>query len=364
MKDNRKVVFCAYRENKGATGGAGGVLYMLQEIIGSNKENIEFEYVFKRENESKKEYSERLLESNADFYICHDVVTGCLLSMKKKKYCLIYHQQGPLIEERTNLGVKLSSIKKVKTKLYEKRAFTKALSVHFPSNGAKDMYFKSKYSSCKMSEVTIGQTMYNTIHIEDQITDDDLIEVNGIKKDDSYLTFYSVGTLTEAKGQDRTVSFLEALCKKNLQKIRYIMIGQGVLKDLLIEKLDSMQNKYTNFTYHYIPRLSHEDIINIGRISDVYIMLHRISIFDLATLEAMYTINATVLSNIGGNIDFNKNDNVFYCDCSDYDKSAADFVNVNVQKQKQLNIQCFNEYFSEVAFRERYLQLVKSLYNE
>lgn len=355
----KKVVFCACRENKGATGGAGGVLFLSQDIIGSKIEDIECIYVFKNAGESQRAYVDHLLSYNADFYICHDVVSAFYLSLKNKKYVLIYHQQGPLVEERINLGLKLSPIKKLKTKLYERRAFEKAITVHFPSDGAKEMYFASQYRSTEVNRVCIGQTMYNTI---DSAEESDHSEVDAFFAKSKCLTFYSVGTLTEAKGQDRVLTYLETVCTKTQKDIRYLLIGQGVMKDTLLSGLEQLKDKYSNFFYQYIPRIPHTEILRIGELADVYIMLHRISIFDLSTLEAMYKSNVVVLSDIGGNLDFNKMDNILYCDCINYENSVSRFLNSDMNALKELNNRCFNRYFSKAAFKNRYQELVMKLY--
>lgn len=353
----RKVAICAYRMNKGATGGAGGVLFMLQDALGKQFRDVEFQYIFK-ENEGKTalaRYFKTLMDCNPDIYICHDVVSAFLLSMVRKKYILIYHQQGPLIQERINLGVNIGKIKRIKTNFYERKALKSAESVHFPSDGAKKMYFSSEFRSVEENQVRIGEPMYNTIYVDSDLNES--IDSYGLERDNSYTTFYSVGTLTEAKGQDRAVVFLDKYCENCSSKVRYILIGQGVLKDNLLNELEVLKKKHDNFSYVYIPRLEHKNIFSMGIISDVYLMLHRISIFDLSTLEAMYTNNAIVLSDIGGNLDFNKSENIVFCNCTDYQSAAKRLDSIGIENLKQKNKECFEKYFSRDAFKERYYKL-------
>ncbi len=353
----RKVTICAYRMNRGATGGAGGVLFMLQDVLGEQFKDTEFRYVFKA-SESKTalaQYFKNLMDCNPDMYICHDVVSAFLLSLVKKKYILVYHQQGPLIQERINLGVKIGAIKRIKTNFYEGKALRCAKSVHFPSNGAEKMYFGSEFRSADEKQVRIGEPMYNTIYVDADLNE--TVNSYSLARDDNYTTFYSVGTLTEAKGQDRAVMFLDKYCENSSRKVRYILIGQGVLKDRLLNALDTLKRKHNNFYYIYIPRLEHKDILSVGMLSDVYLMLHRISIFDLSTLEAMYTNNAIVLSDIGGNLDFNKNGNIVFCNCMDYESAVKRLDSLGIENLKQKNKKCFEKYFSRVAFKERYYEL-------
>lgn len=58
-------------------------------------------------------------------------------------------------------------------------------------------------------------------------------------------------------------------------------------------------------------------------------MLHRISIFDFATLEAMSQHSAIILSKIGGNLDFDMNSNIIFAEDVEANESIlikADFL--------------------------------------
>ena len=78
-------------------------------------------------------------------------------------------------------------------------------------------------------------------------------------------------------------------------------------------------------------------------------MLHRISIFDIATLEAMKAQCSLILSEVGGNIDFNKNDNVIFS--KNAETCNMLFTNnVFLNEMKDRNLRVFHKYFSPINF--------------
>lgn len=102
----------------------------------------------------------------------------------------------------------------------------------------------------------------------------------------------------------------------------------------------------------------------LQEISDVYLMLHRISIFDLATLEMMNRAKTVVLSDIGGNREFNKENNIILWQ-KDYRKTASEILNTDLQQKGKLNKKVYNKYFSHTPYKEKYTELLNLLvYNK
>ena len=98
----------------------------------------------------------------------------------------------------------------------------------------------------------------------------------------------------------------------------------------------------------------------IQQISDVYIMLHRISIFDLATLEMMNYSKTVVLSNIGGNPEFNKENNIILWKGNNK-TTAKTILNTNLEKKGKLNKQIYDKYFSHTPYKKQYSKLIDLL---
>ena len=361
MKKYKKIKFYAFRDNKGATGGPGGVLYLQKNLIGSDLSGIKCKYYFREKKDLHKSFYigafikilfKELLSFN-NYYICNEIGTAFALACLNKKYSLIYHQQGPIVEELTNFGKELGFFYKRILHFIERQAFLKAKTLHFPSRGAEEMYFDSDFRSCNIQDVNIGKVLPNTIEIKEYEP--------RIEQTPNKITMLCVGTLTKAKGQDLTLNFIEKLLQRSNKNYRLIIVGSGPLEKELIKKGQELERDYSNFEFVYRKKLPHEEIMRLNKISDIYIMLHRISIFDLATLEAMSTNNAIVLSNVGGNTDFNLNDNIILVDMNNFEESIAKIMQADIEKLKIKNQEIFDNYFSAECFSKNYKKVLEEL---
>lgn len=370
MKRYKNITFMAYRNDKGATGGPGGVLCLQKELLGISYENTSLTYKFKNGRNFfqnlKGLYLGAFLQvltresiRFGNYYICNEIGTAFALACLHKKYSLIYHQQGPILEENHNFKTPLTNRQRAVLKMIERGAFRHAKSVHFPSAGAEKMFFESAFRSIDRDKVKVGRILPNTIL--DHTLSEDAKEVNGIKKDGNILSLLSVGTLTEAKGQDQALKFVDTFLSVYREPVRYIIVGQGPMKQYIVSYGKELERKYSNFTFIYIPRLPHDDIMKLNNICDVYIMLHRISIFDLATLEAMSQESAVVLSKIGGNIDFNVKENVIFADSPTDKEAAIKLAKSNISALKKLNYKIFWDFFSPEKFRNTYQNLLSDI---
>ena len=357
----KKIVLCTLRDNKGATGGPGGVLYMLSQLLGEDIDGIPCEFRFNSVAFGRrfKGWLNRIffrlrckMEGNA-FYVAHDIEAGAILASLGKPYSLVYHNQGPIVQEKVNFGRVISGNQLKYWKSTERNAFTGAKTLHFPSSGAANMFFDNVYASCNREEVSLGVPLYNTIPNEKPK------DVEGLKRKDDTLTFFSLGTMTEAKGQDQAIQFVESYIEKNVgKKVRYIIVGRGPLQQQVCSKGEEMMQHYSNFEFVYFNSLEHSQVAYVHEIADVYLMLHRLSIFDFATLEAMLAKTAVVLSPVGGNVDFDKKENVIFAS-GDYSEAISRLTSDEIDRQKQLNHDTFQQYFSSVAFAEAYRQMIR-----
>ena len=363
----------AYRNNKGATGGPGGVLCLQKKLLGTEYQDIPLVYKFKNTrrffSRLKGLYLGAFIQvftresfKLGNYYICNDIGTAFALACLHKKYSLIYHNQGPILEENHNFKTILTPRQKKRLLTVEKYAFKNAKSVHFPSKGAEDMFFNSPFRSIDKKNVNCGMVLPNTILECESCFEYPIVE--GIKPEPQKLTLLSVGTLTEAKGQDQVLDFLDIFLEIYQESVRYIVVGQGPLKENIVKKGQQLEEQYSNFQFIYIPRLNHTDILKLNFISDVYIMLHRLSIFDLATLEAMSQSSEIVLSDVGGNIDFNVENNVILVSPVNYMAAAIKLANSNVKELKALNYKVFSNYFSPNNFKLYYEKLLNNITNQ
>lgn len=360
----KKIVFCTLRPNKGATGGPGGVLYLQMTTLGNDINGIPCEYWFNTINlrlgfigrwfNAAIFYMRALFTKDAYFFT-HDVVSGDILARLGKHYSMIFHHQGPIVEENLNLGFRRSPRQLRSFACKERNTFINAKTLHFPANGAAEMYFSSKYSNCKREEVKVCPALYNIIPFVVPVKPKGFL----LDRDDNMITLFSLGTLTIAKGQDQVIEFIKKYILMFTKPLRYIMVGNGPLKDELIKELNEIKTKYPSFEFNYFERVPHDAVMYLHKISDIYIMLHRISIFDFATLEAMSQKSAIILSKVGGNIDFNMDNNIIYAE--DVNKDSTILANADIQALKNKNYAVFCEKFSKEAFVQQYQDFFKKV---
>ena len=89
-------------------------------------------------------------------------------------------------------------------------------------------------------------------------------------------------------------------------------------------------------------------------------MLHRISIFDLATLEMMRIGKPIILSKQGGNLSFNKKANIIF---TEGPKWQLNNKLCDLKHYGELNKEVFEVYFSKEAFKERYISMINRANN-
>lgn len=353
-----KVCFCADRPDMGSSGGAAGVMYLLRKYLNEDSCKYKIEYLYR--NGSRKtfvlELIKRSLTDKNTYYICHEPDSAAILRLLGKNYSMVYHQQGPIVQEYINHSQKKSTFKIWKKKFIEKNAFLGADNVFFPSGGATDEYFNSKYATVERKKVNVGPPLYNTINLDEEV-----IPLANVKKDQNTFTFLSVGTMSDLKGQDLSFEFIEKVVKCTEKKIRWITVGNGLTKEKITTLGKKLEKEASNFQYVHFDKIPHGYVLYLDELADAYIMLHRSSIFDLATLEAMNAGCAVVLSDIGGNRDFNVKNNSILVANGHVDDAVKKFINCDIDYMKDLNKCVFDEYFSPASFSDRYVRLINSL---
>lgn len=371
----------------GGRGGGGAVLSAMQEVLRGKVDGMSITYNYsegdgvwhtlKNRYFSYHNYNrfinkeshllplyaaiafviEKTKHEKGKLYICHEYATAYALSLMKKRYILVIHSQGTRVDEKNTLGEALTNSEAKVIKKCEKIAIENALYVSFPSEGAKNIYFNSKNN--KASAKNVGPTLYNTIYVDRKP-----VPIKGIKRENDLITFVSVGTITEAKGQDQVCIFMENLLKQNVnKKIRWICVGKGPQQEKVVNYATKLQNDFDNFEFIHFAKVEFAQVQYLYSIADIYLMLHRISIFDLATLEAMKQGCAVMLNDVGGNKEFNKCDNVIFVD-----NTANDIVTYlddhKLNEMKERSIYCYNNYFSKQCFKVNYTKHIVNTINE
>lgn len=287
-------------------------------------------------------------------YISNDVFSACALARCKQKYIFIYHGQGDFVGDLNAFGVHLTEQEKKFITWAEKEAIENSFRTYFPSIGARKHFLNT--ISQKIN-VAFTEPLYNCIY--DYPTEN--IEY---KNDDGYLSFLSIGQMTRLKGMDRIPLFLERIRKCTGKRIRWTVVADGELKREIIDKIKIISEQNggkENFDYKIIDEfITHKEIYALMSQCDIYLMLHRISIFDFSTIEAMYMGKAIILSDIAGNDEFNIDNNILMVNENLQDSDIVSFVQ-NMDSYGMKNRRVYDENFSVNKFKERYYKVINEL---
>lgn len=370
MKEISEIKSLVFREKPSTdiANGPVGVLLTQKKLMGDQWNGLKLSYSFKEDNDISTSTTYRLNEwigavefarriakqSDSTIYIAHDIFSAAGLATTGEHYVLIYHQQGEIIYESRNFGNVYPEEIEDAVKDLELFAVANADYVAFPSEGAEYFFRKSGRFKSFPDYASYG-ALYNTLN-EDLLKQKK--EIGGLYKDQTKLTICSIGQMTEAKGIDQIPTFLNALSGYIEKPIRWIVVADGILKEKVVQDMQKLQEENTKLSFVQYDRLSHDEINYLLGISDAYCMLHRVSIFDIATLEAMYNNLLLVLSDIPGNIEYNKEENLFLVP----DLSECDFGNLkDYLLNPSVNRKVFEDYFSESKFKKRYSALFEAL---
>lgn len=364
MEEIRSIKSIAYRDRCRNGGGPGRVLELQEHVLGYEWNGLQLSYHYKVENDisTSLDYAlselmgsiefARLLSLNDEqtVYIVHDICSAFGLAVNGKNYVLVYHNQGELVYEWRNFGDIVSYEEEQLMKQIEMVSIQNAAYVCFPSRGA-ELFFWRSWDIEHIPQYSKGGTLYNCL------VEDDLInvrELNDLKKEDDVYTILSIGQMTSAKGMDRVPAFIKDLADQTNRKIRWIVVADGSLKKEVLHRIKQVTEVNCKVSYVQFDRLPHSSVNYLFQISDAYLMLHRISIFDLSTLEAMYNNLVIMLSDIPGNREYNVNSNIIMIsEEADYQKIAE-----QINAYKGNNREVYDKEFSVDRFRERYIDMM------
>jgi glycosyltransferase involved in cell wall biosynthesis len=361
---------CRAFSPEGGKGGGSAVQTCQNLILQNAYGDIELKYTYFALNPYLQDWRASLsdLWGGAEFaiahtqhetdaaYITHDYGTGLGLALLGKRFVYVSHLQGPRVEEKLNYREDISKPDARIIQCCERYVFRKALYVCFPSQGACDYYFASPYRSLDRARAHIGPVLYNTLYAHPEP-----VPVPDAPPEADSLTFISVGALTSAKGIDRLPSFFEAYLKLHRnKKVRWIVVGRGYLKEALQNRIDALMQQYSHFSVILKEACSYPESRYLMQIADVYLMFHRISIFDLATLEAMREGKCIVLSKTGGNPEFDRDDNIILHDGDDAATARA-LARADLDMLKRKNIDVYHRYFSNDVFKRAYHGVIDDL---
>lgn len=305
--------------------------------------------------------AERYSLTNDDIFICHDVESACaLLSVANfDKTMLVYHQQGSLYDEWSSFTGQTSRY----YQQYLDKIFVEAIEhikiIAFPSLGAR----ASLLASSKSVNALLGnrhfEVLYNGFDKPNDIESDSNIVNEAISwlNSSSSLRFTTVASLNHAKGVERIPKVLSAFKGRDF---RWVLVGDGV-EAQLIENNIAKYGLERNIFWIKEP-ISHASVCALFSNSQFYILLHRRSIFDFATIEAMSFGNIPILTKIGGNIEVIEDDSGFLLDDLDNVEPLLNYIEaIDINEKQEINRSIVKNRFSESAFLSGYLRIINDI---
>ena len=385
---NLEIISCAFRKHepkKGLTGGPNGVLATQREVFGDIYHGMRMRYIFHSKDVKYPVHLEQALKglsfmvkinfyaayyleycinswsrlSNKTdfFFLCHDLGFAYGAYLRGCKYVIVWHTQGSVINERESFGEVLSERDKEVLNALEKIVFENAEMVCFPSKGAKEAYVKTTQidiSNIKFSDMPL----YNTISEKPQLDNEKLLNklyLKDINREETDV-FLSVGDFSENKGLDRIPNILNQYVKETGRKVYWIAIGSKHEAGIY-ERLCEESELWLFQSSLYGNRVDHNTLLALMEYTDYYFMMQRHSIFDLSTLEAMRAGKALILSNVGGNIEVNRQNNVILVKEDNLDEVITKLKETDKYELGKLNAVVFKKYFSKECFFEEYAKL-------
>lgn len=368
---------------KGPCGGAGGVSYRLMkanekyrlfeetvfifsdicisslkgEIVGSSvpikQQLAELEKLYMK--------LDAILNFNEDdYYTFHDLES--FVAMKQvlpwiDKTLVMYHQQGSIYSESIFMGNDADERYEKFCFELTKVAVEQSQLFGFPSHGAKQALidtlpeigsFLDKkqeiiiYNGCSPEIISKGSALDGLFQMIEQVRGD---------------IFVTVATLNEAKGVERLPAFFKDY-GKYVDDYFWIVVGNGAKREELSNGLKDLEG---HVLWLDVP-IDNQDIIKLYDVADYYILAHRFSIFDYATIEAMHMCCIPILTPVGGNLEMISEDNGYYLDDSMSGERFVEWKNKqNIIELKERNRQIAREKFSEYSMLRAYYDTVTNL---
>ena len=298
--------------------------------------------------------------TDEDIFICHDFRFAYAFTQKYtyNNVVFVYHGQGSIyFEWRAETGIKSESMRRFFNSVFTQTT-GKIRYLCFPSKGTEESLVSSEPVLKEAVASVEKKYLYNGVSCPDDVSEDDLPDwIREVAGFDGY-KFVTVANLNEAKAIERIPQYLAALGKAGVN-YRWVLVGNGVKAQEVADEIEKY--RIGDRVKWMKSSVRHDDLMKLFSVTDFYILLHKFSIFDLSTLEAMHYGNIPVLTPVGGNKEMIIDSNgLFVDDFSD----AAPFVDMirgsDLQALKDKNVKIQNEMFNDKAFLQRYVDLCDS----
>ncbi len=314
---------------------------------------IEFERYF-------RQLDEALRFCEDDSFVFHDLESFCAMKQSFSQITrtlVMFHQQGSIYSEYIFMGNEPD-------KEYEQFCFEltrvavdESELFGFPSIGAKQALIATLPEIGPYLENKKDTIIYNGCSPVLSAGTGAIEPLIGMMKNVKGNVFITVATLNEAKGVERLPAFFKEY-GKYVEDYFWIVIGNGAKAGELSQGLSDLEGHVLWLDVS----IDNSDIIRLYDKADYYILSHRYSIFDFATIEAMHMGCVPVLTPVGGNLEMITGDNGYFLDD---DLSAKGFVSWekehDIAMLKEENRRIAQERFSELSMLKAYRDVVNAM---
>ncbi|WP_065323917.1 glycosyltransferase family protein [Tritonibacter mobilis] len=398
-----RIVNAAYRKRPDTPqGGPAGVQRLVEDVVGKMYRGIHMHYTYETvvkpslevdttikelnltpmmgknlcaaesleqvitEKCNKNYFSSAYAQNKNYFVLCHDIGSALGALEMGVPYSLVYHQQGSSCFELEAAGNYLNSASRNFLNETEKLVFENAVEVYFPSVGAQKTFFETTTNVARENVNLGAEPLYNTVadlSVDPQKARN-FLAANGLAKlmlpeiREQYRIMISVGDYNDSKGMERSFDFACKLDHLVPKKVLWIGIGRRNRSG----RFSEIQTKAKTAGIETLligDRLPHDLVMSLVDFSDQFVMMQHHSIFDFSSIEAMALSKSLVLSPVGGNLEFNKADNVAFFDPNathvEQDKMLRVIAELDLRQHGQANYETFTTHFSKSCFERRYL---------
>ncbi|WP_162621899.1 glycosyltransferase family 29 protein [Microbacterium suaedae] len=398
VNTDETIIFnCAYRDYdpaRGRTGGPAGVLATQRLALGEEHAGHEMRFLFDKGDKGALKHSLPHLTAGlsgkpvdlilgAEYVrthpevtnaidagrrvvmVCHDLGSALGANQLGVPYVIVYHQQGSTLQEMRSIGRTPTAHETAVVTRLEEVICAGAERMYFPSDGARAA-FESTADPALAAQIRFGdEPLYNTLSAVDHSASAAPAErlpalarkLDLPVKDDDLDVFISVGDWNGDKGLDRVPALLEVYREQSGRRVLWIAIGSAIDRTRFAEAQEASQT--WSFESRLIgKRMTHADLLALVDYADVYVMMHRHSIFDLAILEAMRAGKGVVLSPAGGNPEFDIDGNVEFVTDDNLADAARAIIERDWGTWGESNRRAFAESFSLGHFADRYRDML------
>lgn len=236
----------------------------------------------------------------------------------------------------------------------------------FPSKGASEGFLHTATPAMREAAKSCEfHVAYNGYEKKELLSpDNDFVAfLDSVKAD---AIFASASFLYRNKGVERIPKILAKFKSSTGIKIHWILVGGGEMeKEVEAAIEDNLEESdYTWFRERFA---NQDNIFALFSKADFYIMMHRVSVFDLSTLQAMSYECVPFLSDVGGNKELCGFDNGLLCNPEESDLRLNRFMKDNRWDKTLLEI-CKNnnatiivDNFNNRKFLSGYYDVLRDL---